>query len=220
MSLPLLACIVTGILSNVYPVKVVTTEGKFMLSCIVRVTRSDLQLILKEEMRKLASGLFSVLRLYVGGKHGAEGSGGAVARALASHHVDPGLIPGGFTPGFSHVGIVLDDAACRWVFSGYSSFPRPCIPALLHPRVSFHVVSGDDRLLWVPSGKSPSLGEFCLALGGIRGLGVVFGRLGVGLLWVGGELNPRVSRIEVASRPGSVILLTIRVANMRDSSCP
>ncbi|KAJ8888243.1 hypothetical protein PR048_007730 [Dryococelus australis] len=30
--------------------------------------------------------------------------------ALASHHGDSGLIPGGFTPGFSHVGIGLDGA--------------------------------------------------------------------------------------------------------------
>ncbi|KAJ8877675.1 hypothetical protein PR048_022130 [Dryococelus australis] len=42
------------------------------------------------------------------------GNSGAVARALASHH--------GFTPGFSNVGIVLDDAACLRVFSEYSRF--------------------------------------------------------------------------------------------------
>ncbi|KAJ8884706.1 hypothetical protein PR048_016564 [Dryococelus australis] len=50
-------------------------------------------------------------------------SGGGVARALASHHGDLGSMPGGLTPGFPHVGIVLDDAAFRWVFSGYSRFP-------------------------------------------------------------------------------------------------
>ncbi|KAJ8871453.1 hypothetical protein PR048_027770 [Dryococelus australis] len=72
------------------------------------------------------------------------GRGGTVARALVSHRGDPGTIPGGFTPGFSHVGIVLDDVACRRVFSGYSRFPRTCIPALLRPRVSFHAMSGDD----------------------------------------------------------------------------
>ncbi|KAJ8875393.1 hypothetical protein PR048_023288 [Dryococelus australis] len=43
----------------------------------------------------------------------------------------------GFNPraghsGFSHVGIVPDDFAGRWIFSGISRFPRPCIPALLH----------------------------------------------------------------------------------------
>ncbi|KAJ8897263.1 hypothetical protein PR048_002609 [Dryococelus australis] len=34
--------------------------------------------------------------------------------------------------GFSHVGIVPEDAVGRWVFSGISRFPRPFIPALLH----------------------------------------------------------------------------------------
>ncbi|KAJ8876940.1 hypothetical protein PR048_021390 [Dryococelus australis] len=50
-------------------------------------------------------------------------SGGSVDRALASHHGDLDSIPGGFTPVFSHVGIVLDDAACQRVFSGYSRSP-------------------------------------------------------------------------------------------------
>ncbi|KAJ8870264.1 hypothetical protein PR048_029285 [Dryococelus australis] len=39
--------------------------------------------------------------------------------------------PTGPFPGLSHVGIVPDDAAGRRVFSGISSFLRPCIPALL-----------------------------------------------------------------------------------------
>ncbi|KAJ8886345.1 hypothetical protein PR048_012556 [Dryococelus australis] len=61
------------------------------------------------------------------------------AALLASHVGEPGSIPGGITPGFSHVGIVPDDAAVRLVYSGISSFPRPCIPALFlthlnHPR--------------------------------------------------------------------------------------
>ncbi|KAJ8890905.1 hypothetical protein PR048_010414 [Dryococelus australis] len=77
--------------------------------------------------------------------------GGAVARALASHHGDPGSIPSGFTPGFSHVGILLNDAAFRWVFSGYSSFSSSCITAPLHPRVSLHTMSGDDWHLRVPA---------------------------------------------------------------------
>ncbi|KAJ8883933.1 hypothetical protein PR048_015788 [Dryococelus australis] len=41
---------------------------------------------------------------------------------------EPGSIPGRVT-GFSHVGIVLDDAVGRWVSSGISRFPRPFIPA-------------------------------------------------------------------------------------------
>ncbi|KAJ8895395.1 hypothetical protein PR048_000727 [Dryococelus australis] len=80
------------------------------------------------------------------------GSGGAVARTLASHHDDPGLIPGGFPPGFSHVGIVLDDATGRWIFSRYSRFRRPCIPASLHPRVSS--LSCHVRGLRAPTGPS------------------------------------------------------------------
>ncbi|KAJ8891622.1 hypothetical protein PR048_004150 [Dryococelus australis] len=44
---------------------------------------------------------------------------------------EPGSIPGGVT-GFSHVGIVPDDAVGRRVFSGISRFPRPFVPAPLH----------------------------------------------------------------------------------------
>ncbi|KAJ8883924.1 hypothetical protein PR048_015779 [Dryococelus australis] len=54
------------------------------------------------------------------------GSSGAVVSALVSHHGDPGPIPGGFAPGFSHVGIVLDDATCRRALSGNT----PGSPAL------------------------------------------------------------------------------------------
>ncbi|KAJ8872319.1 hypothetical protein PR048_025923 [Dryococelus australis] len=45
---------------------------------------------------------------------------------------EPDSIPGGVTPGFSHVGIVPSDSAARQVFSGISCFSRPCIPALFH----------------------------------------------------------------------------------------
>ncbi|KAJ8869240.1 hypothetical protein PR048_030812 [Dryococelus australis] len=44
---------------------------------------------------------------------------------------EPGSIPCGVAPRFSHVGIVPDDGAGRRVFSGISHFPRPCIPAVL-----------------------------------------------------------------------------------------
>ncbi|KAJ8867708.1 hypothetical protein PR048_031511 [Dryococelus australis] len=50
-------------------------------------------------------------------------------RELASHQV---RFPPGFAPGFSRVGIVLDDAASQRVFSGISSFIHPCTPALPH----------------------------------------------------------------------------------------
>ncbi|KAJ8885662.1 hypothetical protein PR048_011860 [Dryococelus australis] len=51
-------------------------------------------------------------------------SGGAAVCALAPPpQPDQGSISGEFVPGFSNVGIVLDDAACRRVFSGYSLSP-------------------------------------------------------------------------------------------------
>ncbi|KAJ8873918.1 hypothetical protein PR048_024754 [Dryococelus australis] len=96
------------------------------------------------------------------------GRGGAVASAPASHLGDPGSITGRFAPGFSHVGIMLDDAAVRRAFSGNSSFHRPCIPAPLHPRVSLHVMFRDDGHLRVPAGKPvtrrvlPRPGPLCL----------------------------------------------------------
>ncbi|KAJ8874063.1 hypothetical protein PR048_024903 [Dryococelus australis] len=49
---------------------------------------------------------------------------------------EPGSIPDRVTPGFSHVGIVTDDAAGRPFTSGISRIHRPCIPALLHSRIS------------------------------------------------------------------------------------
>ncbi|KAJ8897209.1 hypothetical protein PR048_002555 [Dryococelus australis] len=55
-----------------------------------------------------------------------------ILTALASHHGDPGSILAGFTPGFSHVGIVLGDSACRRVFLGVLPFP----PALAFERRS------------------------------------------------------------------------------------
>ncbi|KAJ8872327.1 hypothetical protein PR048_025931 [Dryococelus australis] len=63
--------------------------------------------------------------------------------------LDPGRLP----PVFSHVGIVQDDAACWRVFSRYSRFPSPCIPAPRYPRVVFHAMSGDDGHLRVPAGN-------------------------------------------------------------------
>ncbi|KAJ8865913.1 hypothetical protein PR048_033436 [Dryococelus australis] len=60
------------------------------------------------------------------------------------------LPPGrsGFNPrpghsGFSHLGIVPDDAIGRRVFSGISRFLRPFIPALLHTHLDTLIVSQD-----------------------------------------------------------------------------
>ncbi|KAJ8873407.1 hypothetical protein PR048_024223 [Dryococelus australis] len=66
-----------------------------------------------------------------------KGSRGEVVRLLTSHQGEPGSIPDRVTPGFSHVGIVADDAASRRVFSGICGFPHPCVPALLH----IHIIS-------------------------------------------------------------------------------
>ncbi|KAJ8870202.1 hypothetical protein PR048_029218 [Dryococelus australis] len=43
---------------------------------------------------------------------------------------------GEVAPGFSHARIVPDDASGKRVFSGFSCFPRPFIPALLHTHLS------------------------------------------------------------------------------------
>ncbi|KAJ8895832.1 hypothetical protein PR048_001171 [Dryococelus australis] len=50
---------------------------------------------------------------------------------LASHQREPGSLPGRVT-GFSQVGIALDDAVGRRVFSGISRFPAPFLLVPLH----------------------------------------------------------------------------------------
>ncbi|KAJ8890642.1 hypothetical protein PR048_010151, partial [Dryococelus australis] len=62
--------------------------------------------------------------------------GGVVVRLLASHLGEPGSIPVGVAPGFSHLGVVQDDAAGLRVFSAISRFPRSCIPPLHHPHLA------------------------------------------------------------------------------------
>ncbi|KAJ8880464.1 hypothetical protein PR048_016934 [Dryococelus australis] len=53
----------------------------------------------------------------------------------ASHQGEQGSIRRGIAPGFWHVRIALDDVGRR-VFSGFSSFPRPCIMGLLHTHLT------------------------------------------------------------------------------------
>ncbi|KAJ8874964.1 hypothetical protein PR048_022854 [Dryococelus australis] len=77
--------------------------------------------------------LFSV-HLYQGDKDNAQH--GTIC-GLWSDYLPPtkaktGLIPGRFTPEFSHVGIVPDNAAGRLIFSKSSHFSSPFILALLH----------------------------------------------------------------------------------------
>ncbi|KAJ8889007.1 hypothetical protein PR048_008501 [Dryococelus australis] len=64
--------------------------------------------------------------------------GRIVVRLLVFHQDEPGSIPGGVTPEFSHVGIVLDDSAGQRVFSRSSRLPHPFIPALLHTHLASH----------------------------------------------------------------------------------
>ncbi|KAJ8874098.1 hypothetical protein PR048_024939 [Dryococelus australis] len=84
------------------------------------------------------------------------------ASLLATHQAEPGSIPGWVTPGYSHVGIVPDDAAGGRVFTEFSRLPHTFIPAQLHthlnhlyrlsrprcyvPPHSLHTFGGDSPL--------------------------------------------------------------------------
>ncbi|KAJ8878633.1 hypothetical protein PR048_019216 [Dryococelus australis] len=72
----------------------------------------------------------------------ATGRGSVAARGLAFHQGKADSIPGGVASGFSHAGIVSDNAAGRQVSPTTSCFPRPCSPTLLH----FHLVSPSSAL--------------------------------------------------------------------------
>ncbi|KAJ8882865.1 hypothetical protein PR048_014679 [Dryococelus australis] len=87
------------------------------------------------------------------------GSRCSVVRLLAPHLGEPGPIPGGFTPRFSHVEIVLDDTAGRWVFSGISRFPRTCIPALLHAHLTSPLSVFENSML-----RAVQIAEFLQSL--------------------------------------------------------
>ncbi|KAJ8887705.1 hypothetical protein PR048_013923 [Dryococelus australis] len=95
---------------------------------------------------------------------------GAVARALASHHGDSGSISGESTSGPSHVGIVLNGAACRAGALGVLPLP----PALAFQR---HSILG-STLMARPGMtgthgsqlERPSLDECSLALAGLYNL--------------------------------------------------
>ncbi|KAJ8876725.1 hypothetical protein PR048_021172 [Dryococelus australis] len=69
------------------------------------------------------------------------------SRLLASYQGEPGSIPGRFTPGFSQVIIVPDDAASRRIFSGISSayFPAAIYSHLISPssalKTSFSLIA-------------------------------------------------------------------------------
>ncbi|KAJ8873660.1 hypothetical protein PR048_024489 [Dryococelus australis] len=76
-----------------------------------------------------------------------------MVKLLASHQGEPVSIPCGVTPGYSHVGIIPDDAVGRRVFSGISRFSRPFIPELLHIR--FNHPHRLPRPRWLKRSWSP-----------------------------------------------------------------
>ncbi|KAJ8867022.1 hypothetical protein PR048_032884 [Dryococelus australis] len=107
-----------GALSDIRPVKLVyAVQGKIL-------SRAFKSAQTPRPQRKFGEG-----------KH----VGAAVLERLGcspSTKANRGLIPGWVTLGFSQVGIVPDESAGRWIFSGVSCFPRPFISALLHTRLA------------------------------------------------------------------------------------
>ncbi|KAJ8881310.1 hypothetical protein PR048_017791 [Dryococelus australis] len=86
------------------------------------------------------------------------GCGGVVVKLLAFHLGEPGSIPGGVAPRFSHVGIVPDDAAVRWVFSGISCLPHPSFRRCsIYTSLHAHRLSRDLAVKSRPSVISHSL---------------------------------------------------------------
>ncbi|KAJ8887880.1 hypothetical protein PR048_007364 [Dryococelus australis] len=59
----------------------------------------------------------------------------------------------GDAPVYTHVGIVPEDAAGRWVFSGISRFSRPCVPALLHTHLASPSSALKTSISWEPPMK-------------------------------------------------------------------
>ncbi|KAJ8888309.1 hypothetical protein PR048_007796 [Dryococelus australis] len=76
------------------------------------------------------------------------GRGGIAVRLLASHIGEPGSIPGGVAPGFSHVGIVPYDFTGLRVFSGISYFSSPfSFRRCSIPRIASHSSSLKTSML-------------------------------------------------------------------------
>ncbi|KAJ8865727.1 hypothetical protein PR048_033248 [Dryococelus australis] len=67
-----------------------------------------------------------------------------VARPVASHLGEPGSIPSEVAPGFSHVGIVSDDAAGRRVFSETSRSSRPLHSSAVPYPPRFALIGSQD----------------------------------------------------------------------------
>ncbi|KAJ8872244.1 hypothetical protein PR048_025846 [Dryococelus australis] len=80
-------------------------------------------------------------------RHSPSKVGAAVARWLGRSPPTTAIrarYPAGSLPGFHMWESCWTMLLVGGVFSGCSRFPRPCIPAPLHPRVSLHVMPGND----------------------------------------------------------------------------
>ncbi|KAJ8868758.1 hypothetical protein PR048_030298 [Dryococelus australis] len=111
---------------NIYSLAMTIWKVQTTPSCAER-TRSVIQIILQinaENSTTRVRGASTSFIVYWG-------RSGVLVRLLASQLCEQGLIPGGVTPGFSHVGIVPDDVAGWRVFSGIFRSPYTLIPALL-----------------------------------------------------------------------------------------
>ncbi|KAJ8895945.1 hypothetical protein PR048_001286 [Dryococelus australis] len=73
------------------------------------------------------------------------------------HLGEPGSIPNGATPGFSHVGVVPDDATGRRVFPGSPVFTHPINPDLLHAHLAPPSSGFKASMLRATQNSSPTL---------------------------------------------------------------
>ncbi|KAJ8895114.1 hypothetical protein PR048_000439 [Dryococelus australis] len=85
------------------------------------------------------------------------------------------------------------------VFSRGTPVSPSCIPAPLHPRVSFHVMPGDDG----SRTERPSLGECCLPLGSLHTLKMSEHHVSHWLIAVGGGSDPFSSYVFRAQQHGA-----------------
>ncbi|KAJ8879946.1 hypothetical protein PR048_020567 [Dryococelus australis] len=84
-------------------------------------------------------------------------------RLFASLVGEPGSIPDRVT-GFSHAGIVPDNAACQRIFSGSSHLPRPFIKALLHSHLNQPHRLSRPHMGWIHYDDREESGDIWAAL--------------------------------------------------------
>ncbi|KAJ8866293.1 hypothetical protein PR048_032136 [Dryococelus australis] len=116
---------------RVADVKAADVSSAMSLCLKIRALKS-LDKVLRQDVIPLGQGM-ELLRFT---SHVSPTISCVAVRLFASHVGEPGSIPGEVNCDFSHVGIVPDDAASRWVFSGISRFLRPFILALFHTHLA------------------------------------------------------------------------------------